>query len=158
MWNGWSHTQAWRIKIWRDILATEVPTEKQVPAPYPSLQPRVPVPGRKVSINSGCKNQWKLWLSETGGFWRPREFLLKGLHTVLLRFTPSELQHWGSSSKSTRDIQEGTELSGIRAIKVLAEAIVLFLRLPSPQGQQVECRIRDSINQTHSAHPVLVIP
>ena len=41
-------------------------------------------------------------------------FLLKGLYMDLLRLTSSELQCYGSNSKGTRDIGEGTELPGIR--------------------------------------------
>ena len=33
----------------------------------------------------------------------------------LLRLTPSELQHWGSSLKGTSGIQGETEVSGIKA-------------------------------------------
>lgn len=52
------------------------------------------------------------------------------------RLTYSELQHWGSSSKGTRDIWGETELSGLRAKaegaafsqrEVLAEGIISFL-------------------------------
>ena len=32
----------------------------------------------------------------------------------LLRLTDSEFQHWGSSSKATRDIKGVTELSGFK--------------------------------------------
>ena len=58
----------------------------------------------------------------------------------LLRLICSEIQHWDSSSKGTRDIQEGTEVSDIRAkagrsafsqTEVLKEAIVPSLS-PSP--------------------------
>ena len=33
---------------------------------------------------------------EDRNFWSPRQFLLKGPYKVLLRFTPSELQHMGT--------------------------------------------------------------
>ena len=36
-------------------------------------------------------------------------------HTNILRLTPSELQHWGSSLKGTSGIQGGTEVSDIKA-------------------------------------------
>ena len=47
-------------------------------------------------------------------------FLLKGLYMDLLRLTSSELQCYGSNSKGTRDIGEGTELPGfgVRAGRV----------------------------------------
>ena len=51
---------------------------------------------------------------EDRNFWSPRLFLLKGLHMDLLGFTPSELQHQGSSLKGTSGRQGGTEVSGIR--------------------------------------------
>lgn len=46
-----------------------------------------------------------------------QEFLLKDPHMDLLLtdFFLSELQCWGSSSKGSRDIRGGTELSGCRA-------------------------------------------
>ena len=46
------------------------------------------------------------------GLLESQEFLLKGLHMDLLRLTFSELQYWGSSSKGTRHVEGGTELSG----------------------------------------------
>ena len=57
----------------------------------------------------------------------------------LLRLTPSELQHCGSSLKGARDTWGGTELFGTRMrareatfsqTEVLAEAIAPFLRPP----------------------------
>ena len=48
-------------------------------------------------------------------FWSPKKFPLKSPHMDLLSFTPSELQHQGSSLKDTSDIQEGTKVSGIKA-------------------------------------------
>ena len=77
----------------------------------------------------------------------------------LLRFTPSELQHGGSSLKGTRDIWGGTELSSIRErtggvafsqTEVLAEAIVPLMR-PS------HTEPANSINLAHTACPTLVI-
>ena len=53
-------------------------------------------------------------MSEREGFWNPRQSLLKVLSRYLLGLTLSELQHGGSSSKGTRDIGRGTELSGFR--------------------------------------------
>ena len=66
-------------------------------------------PEREVPVTSGCKYQQGLWLSEMGGFWNPRQFLLKGLCTDLLRLTPSELQLRDRSLKGTRDIWGVTE-------------------------------------------------
>ena len=57
----------------------------------------------------------------------------------LLRLTPSESQHLGSSPKGTRDIQGGTEVSDVTVraggaafsqTEVLAEVIVPLLRHP----------------------------
>lgn len=76
-----------------------------------------------------------------------QELLLKGLRMVdspslADGLTHFELQHWGSNSKSTRDIQEGTELSSFTVRKLegvdfswreeLAEAIVSWLSPPHP--------------------------
>ena len=61
----------WQIKIGRDILTMEVPSEEQAAMiPSQATQPRDPVPEREVPITSGCKNQQRLWLRETEGFWR----------------------------------------------------------------------------------------
>ena len=74
------------------------------------------------------------------GFWSPGQILLKGPCIDLLGLTCSELQHWGSSLKGTRDIWGGTELSDIRAsagwatffqTEVLTEVIVPFLSPPT---------------------------
>ena len=73
-------------------------------------------------------------------------FLLKGLLIDLLRLTHSELQHWDTSSKGTKDIWGETELSDIKVMaggaafshtKVLAEVIVPFLTPPptEPSGR-----------------------
>ena len=43
------------------------------------------------------------------------QFLLRNPHMDLLRLPPYELQHWGSSLKGTSGMQEGTEMSGIKA-------------------------------------------
>ena len=130
----------WQIKIGRDISTAEVlPKGARVSAPHQDPQPRVSVPGKEVSITSGCKNQWGLWLIEMEGLWDPRQFLLKGLHTDLLRLPPSKLQHWGSNLKATRDRKGRTEVSSIRVrvegvafslITVLAKAIVALMSPP----------------------------
>ena len=102
--------------------------------------------GRKVSITSGCRNQQGLKVREMEGFWSPRPFLLKGLHTDLLGLTPSEFQCWGSSLKGTRGIWRETELSGIKAraggaaffqTEVQPEAIVPLMSPPptEPAGR-----------------------
>ena len=64
--------------------AAEVP-----PGEQGAPQPRVPEPGRQVSITSRYKNQQGLWLSETGNFQSPKQFLLKGLHKHLLAVSSS---------------------------------------------------------------------
>ena len=79
-------------------------------------------------------------MCKTEGFWGHKySFLLKDLCMDLLALTPSELQHWGSSSKGTRNVRVGTELSGIKEkaggtafsqTKVLTEAIASFLSPP----------------------------
>ena len=109
---GWCHPHMWQIKNGRDFLAVVSPWGTRVPSPTPDPQPRVPVLKGDVHITSRCKNQWRLWLSETKSFCSPRPFLLKGLHRLGL--TASELQCWGSSLKRTRDTWGGTGLSGIR--------------------------------------------
>ena len=43
------------------------------------------------------------------------QFLLRNPHMDLLRLPPYVLQHWGSSLKGTSGMQEGTEMSGIKA-------------------------------------------
>ena len=84
----------------------------------------------------------------------------------LLGFTPTELQHWSSSLKGTRDIWGAAELSGIRAraggsafsqTKVLAEAIVPLMRLPltEPTGRH---HIPVSINMAITVCVTLMIP
>ena len=100
-----SHPQVKLKNQDQDISAAEVPPEKQgVSVPHQVPQPKGLVSGRKVPIASGCENKEKLWLSETEGFWSPRQFLLKGQGTNCLRVTCFELQQWSSSSKGTRDI------------------------------------------------------
>ena len=102
---GRSHTNQCWIKIGRNILAVEIPPEqRQFPAPHQALHPRVLVLGREVPITSGCKNQQGLRLGDTEAFWGTRQFLLKDLCTDLYRLTSSEIQHWDSSSKGTRDL------------------------------------------------------
>ena len=88
--------------------------EQGVPAPHQAPQPRVPVPEREVPTTSDCKNQWGL--SQWKKLPEPQAFPLKRTHTGthLLRLTPSELQHWGSSLKGTSGVQGETEVSGIR--------------------------------------------
>lgn len=114
MLKGWSYVQVWQIKIGILLLQKYLPRSKGSQPPQQAPKPRVPVLEREVPIASGCKNQQGLWLRETEGCWSPRQFILKVLHMDLLRLTSSELQHWDSSLKGTRDIQGGNELSGIR--------------------------------------------
>ena len=47
-------------------------------------------------------------------FWNPKQLPLENPHTDLLRHTPSELQHQGSSLKGTSSIKGGNEVSGIK--------------------------------------------
>ena len=66
---GWPPTSMWQLKLGRNILAVEVPTEEQrFTAPQQNSQHRVLVPGRQEAIISGCKNQQRLFLGETEGF------------------------------------------------------------------------------------------
>ena len=74
---------------------------------------------------------------EERNFWSLRQLLLKSLCMDLLKLTPFELQQRGGRLKGTRDIQGGTELSGIRVragVNILphrkAEAIVPLLSPP----------------------------
>lgn len=76
------------------------PEETGALAPHHAPYLRVSMPEREVSITFGCENRWGLWLSETEGCRRPRQFLLKGPCTDLLTDKTSLL--WGSSSKSTQ--------------------------------------------------------
>ena len=48
-------------------------------------------------------------------YWSSKQFPLKNPYTDLLRLTPSEIQHWGSSLKGTSGIQRRSEVSGIKA-------------------------------------------
>ena len=65
-------------------------------------------------------------------------------HGLTQSDSPPMSQHWGNSSKGTKDIQGGTELSGIDGTaggaafsqtKVLAEAIVPFLSPPPTETE-----------------------
>ena len=106
-WAGWSHTHVWWINIREGYLENE---ESQ-----PHNRP--PAQGSSVGkINpispSGTKTSGD-WVGRRN-FWSPKQCLLKGLFEDLLRFTPSELQHWGSSLKGTSGIQGGAGVSGIK--------------------------------------------
>lgn len=79
-----------------------------------SHQPRVPVWRAVVPITLGCENQQRLVLNETREAAVPGSPLKWPVQTLATRLTCSELLHWGSSLKSTRDVWGGTELSGIR--------------------------------------------
>ena len=92
-------------------------------------------------------------------------FLLKSPSTDLVVPTCSELQHWGSSLTGTRDIQEGTEVSGIRVriggvafsmTEVLAEAVVPLLSPPLTELAGGH-RIWISMNLGSTVLPTLVI-
>ena len=106
---GWSHIHVWWIKIQEGYRGSE---ESQ-----PHTRP--PSPG------SQCQEEKSpnFWLQKPAGteavddrnFWSPKQFPLKNPHTDLLRLMPSELQWWGSKWKGIRDVQGGTEVSGIKA-------------------------------------------
>ena len=77
---------------------------------------RPPSPGFQCQED---KSPWILsantsrdWVSERK-FWNPKKFPLKAPQMNLLRLTPSELQHEGSSLKGTNGIQGETEVSDI---------------------------------------------
>ena len=63
-----------------------LPQEWGVPVPHQGPQPRVPMSGELLVANTGGN-----WVGERK-YWSPKQFLLKNLHTDLLRLTPSELQ------------------------------------------------------------------
>ena len=99
-------------------------------------------------------------------FWSPKQFLLKNTHTDLLRLTPSELQHHGSSLTGTSGIQGGTEVSGLKVRaggqlslrqKGRQRPLSLCWTLPHtvPAGG---CYIWDSINLANTVCPILEIP
>ena len=134
---GWSYTHVWRKKLGGISQMQRSPWQPKGPSPTSS--PAV----QGLGVRNGSSHNF--WLQKSrgimaeweGGFCSPRLFHLKNPSTDLHRLNPSELQHWGSSLKGTRDIWEGTELSGIKVrargraafcqIKVLAEAVVPFL-------------------------------
>ena len=104
-------------------------------------------------------------LNETEGFWSPSRLLWKCPCMDLLGLTSSRLQHWNSSSKDIRDIQGGSEVSGIREraggvafsqTEVLAEAKVLCWTLPTKRASRW-CYIWVSISLAHTICPTLVI-
>lgn len=47
-------------KNWEAYLVAKVPPEEPGPSPTPGSTTQVQVPGREVSITSGCESQWKL--------------------------------------------------------------------------------------------------
>lgn len=62
---GWSHTHVRWLKIRRDILDAEVPTEEQeVLTPHWALQARASVLGRGVQTTSACENHQGFSLGE----------------------------------------------------------------------------------------------
>ena len=86
--------------------------EQGVPAPQQEPQPRVPEPGRLSPHNSWLQNPARMdWVCGR----KQLESQAVPPHMNLLRFTPSELQHWSSSLKGTSGRQRGTEVSGIKA-------------------------------------------
>ena len=59
-----------------------------------------------LKIQTGLSWWKKLWCS--------KQFLLKNPHMGLIRLTPSEILHRGTSLNGTSGIQGGTEVSGIK--------------------------------------------
>lgn len=98
----------WRLKIRRDSLAAEGPSE----AGEPGSPARGEVLRRKVPITCGHENQKQgLWLRLRKGSWSLRpSFQRAHAHTYLLMDTHSEWQLWGGSLKGARDMQNGTKL------------------------------------------------
>ena len=99
------------------------------------------------------------------GLLKFQAFLLRSPCMDLLRLTLSELHCLGRSSKGPRDIQEGTELPGIRVwdgkasfsqTELLTKSIVPFL---SPPRRELAGRHHfwASINLAHTVHSTLVI-
>ena len=125
----------------RDSLGMRSPSRTLGPLP------RVLLP-EDVSITSGYKKRMGIKAVEDRNFWSPRQFLLKGPCSDLLRLNPTKLQHGGSRLKGSRHIWGGTELSDIRAElgtifsqkEVLVKAVVPFLSpFPTePQTWQVD--------------------
>ena len=72
-------------------------------------QPHIRPPGSGFQCWEN-KSPWLLAVKTSGdgvsgrNCWIPRQFLLKGPHTDLLRLTPAELQRQGSSLKVTTGI------------------------------------------------------
>ena len=103
----WSHIHVWWIKIREGHLRSE------------ESQPHTRPPSSRFQCQEGKSPQLlsakpsRHWF---GGrkFWSTKQFLLNIMHMDLLRLTPSELQHWGSSLKGTSDIGGGTEVSGVK--------------------------------------------
>ena len=104
------------------------------------------------------------------GLLESQVFFLRGLHrdSVTHRFTCSGPQPWGSSSKSTRDIRDRTELTSFRVrdvvqlslgTKAVAAATVPFVE-PFTPSQQARLGIKSLffINVANTIHPALVIP
>ena len=103
-------------KFGRYMSATEVPPKEWlVQTAHQNPQPTVLMPERQFPLTFGYKNSRYCGQVRQRVFWSPRQYLLMGPHTQLLRLPPSELQYWGSSLKGTRNTWGETELYGIRA-------------------------------------------
>lgn len=68
MWNGLIPHPHVTIKNEEEYLSGRgLPRRNEVPIQNQAPQLRAPVPGRKVSIISGCEYQRRLWLGEMEG-------------------------------------------------------------------------------------------
>ena len=95
---GWSHSHVWWIKIQEGYLKSEE-SQPHTRPPSPGFQCQE---DKSPEILAAKKSR-----DLVGGrnFQSPKQFHLKNPHMNLLRLTPSELQHWGSSLKGTNGIQ-----------------------------------------------------
>ena len=119
--------------------------------------------GRDIS---GARSPSLTLVSSAGGrnSWSPKQFSLKNPHMDLLRLTPSEPQHWGSSLKSTSGIQGETEINvwhqgeswgtALSQTVRCVGAIVPFLNPPPTESQSQQA---GSISETSSAWLILFV-
>lgn len=69
---GWSHKDVWQLRVRRDVLVVEVPTEELgVPALHRAPHPGAPVQVRRVLTTASWENQQGLSTGETEGCYRP---------------------------------------------------------------------------------------
>ena len=81
--------------------------------PHTGPRSRVPVSGRRVCINTGCKNQWGLRLEERN-CWNPKRFLLKSPWTAHCLNSNVWSPVLGKQIKRHQRYTGRTELSGNR--------------------------------------------